>query len=67
MHHSTTKPANAAAVTAISTPRATQYLGSYLAWYHLAIRPKLPTPRSVLAPVAGLTPLGQPVCIDNAN
>jgi transposase-like protein len=39
---------------------ATKYLGSYLAWYHLAILPKLPTPRSVLASVAGLTPVGQP-------
>ena len=46
---------------------ATKYLGSYLAWYHLAILPKLPTPRSVLASVAGLTPVGQPVCMANAN
>jgi len=46
---------------------ATRYLDSYLAWYHLAILPKLPTPRSVLASVAGLTPAGQPLCIANAN
>ena len=46
---------------------ATEYLGSYLAWYHLAILPKLPTPRSVLASVAGPTPVGQPVCMANAN
>jgi transposase-like protein len=46
---------------------ATKYLDSYLAWYHLAILPKLPTPRSVLASVAGLTPVGQPLCIANAN
>ena len=46
---------------------ATRYLDSYLAWYHLAILPKLPTPRSVLASVAGLTPVGQPLCIANAN
>ena len=46
---------------------ATRYLGSYLAWYHLAILPKLPTPRSVLASVAGLTPVGQPMCMANAN
>jgi transposase-like protein len=46
---------------------ATKYLDSYLAWYHLAILPKLPTPRSVLASVAGLTPVGQPLCMANAN
>jgi hypothetical protein len=46
---------------------ATKYLGSYLAWYHLAILPKLPTPRSVLASVAGITPVGQPMCLVNAN
>ena len=46
---------------------ATKYLDSYLAWYHLAILPKLPTPRSVLASVAGLTPVGQPVSMANAN
>ncbi len=39
---------------------ATKYLDSYLAWYHLAILPKLPTPRSVLASVAGLTAVGTP-------
>jgi transposase-like protein len=46
---------------------ATRYLGSYLAWYHLAILPKLPTPRSVLASVAGLTAVGQPMSMANAN
>jgi transposase-like protein len=46
---------------------ATKYLDSYLAWYHLAILPKLPTPRSVLTSVAGLAPVGQPLCIANAN
>jgi len=46
---------------------ATKYLGSYLAWYHLAILPKLPTPRSVLASVAGLAPVGKPMSIANAN
>ena len=46
---------------------ATRYLDSYLAWYHLAILPKLPTPRSVLSSVTGLTPTGQPMCIANAN
>jgi hypothetical protein len=46
---------------------ATTYLGSYLAWYHLAILPKLPTPRSVLASVAGLNPVGQPLSMANAN
>jgi transposase-like protein len=46
---------------------ATKYLGSYLAWYHLAILPKLPTPRSVLASVAGLAPVRQPACMANAN
>jgi hypothetical protein len=46
---------------------ATKYLGSYLAWYHLTILPRLPTPRSVLSSVAGLTPVGQPVCMANAN
>jgi transposase-like protein len=46
---------------------ATKYLGSYLAWYHLAILPKLPTPRSVLASVTGLNPVGQPMSMANAN
>lgn len=46
---------------------ATKYLGSYLAWYHLAILPKLPTPRSVLTSVAGITATAQPVCPVNAN
>jgi transposase-like protein len=46
---------------------ATHYLGSYLAWYHLAILPKLPTPRSVLASVTGLNPVGQPMSMANAN
>jgi len=46
---------------------ATKHLDSYLAWYHLAILPKLPTPRPVLASVAGLTPLGQPLSMANAN
>ena len=46
---------------------ATKYLDSYLAWYHLAILPKLPTPRSVLTSVAGLTPVGQPAYVVNAN
>ena len=45
----------------------TKYLGSYLAWYHLAILPKLPTPRCVLASVAGITPVGQLMCLVNAN
>jgi hypothetical protein len=40
---------------------ATKYLDSYLAWYHLAILPKLPTPRSVLTSIAGLAPAGQPI------
>ena len=46
---------------------ATKYLDSHLAWYHLAILPRLPTPRSVLASVAGLTPVVQPLSIANAN
>jgi hypothetical protein len=46
---------------------ATKDLDSYLAWYHLAILQKPPTPRSVLASVAGLTPVGQPLYIPNAN
>jgi transposase-like protein len=46
---------------------ATRYLGSYLAWYHLAILPKLPTPRSVLTSIAGLTPVGKPLSMANAN
>ena len=40
---------------------ATKYLGSWLASYHLAILPKLPTPHSVLAWVAGPTPVGHPM------
>ena len=67
---STTRPANAAAASFISTPStaatsvsktflrgrrgvATKYLDSYLAWYHLAILPKLPTPRSVSPRLTG--------------
>ena len=46
---------------------ATKYLDSYLAWYHLAILPKQPTPRSVSSSVAGLIPAGQPNCIAHAN
>jgi hypothetical protein len=46
---------------------ATKYLASYLAWYHLAILPKLPTPRSGLASAAGPAPGGQPACMANAN
>ena len=46
---------------------ATRYLDSSLAWYHLAILPKLPTPRSALAAVAGPAPVGHPNCIANAN
>jgi hypothetical protein len=42
---------------------ATRYLDSYLAWYHLAILPKLPTPRSVLTSVAGLTTTGTPLTV----
>lgn len=39
---------------------ATSYLGSYLAWYHLATQLKLPPPRSVLASLAGLNPVEEP-------
>ena len=46
---------------------ATRYLDSYPAWYHLAILPKLPTPRSVLTSVAGPTPVGQSLYIVNAK
>ena len=51
----------------VATKYLDSYLDSYLAWYHLAILPKLPTPRSVLTSVAGLTPVGKPICIFNAN
>ena len=46
---------------------ATKYLDSDLARYHLAIPPKLPTPRSVSTSVAGPAPLGPPICMANAN
>ena len=46
---------------------ATKYLDSYLAWYHLAVLPKLPTPRSILASVAGLIGPGVPLRLANAN
>jgi len=46
---------------------ATKYLDSYPAWYHLAILPKLPTPRSVLTSVAGLAPVEQLSCMSCAN
>jgi len=46
---------------------ATKYLDSYLAWYHLTILPQLPSPRSILACVAGLISPKDPICISNAN
>jgi transposase-like protein len=46
---------------------ATRYLDSYLAWYHLVVLPTLPSPRAILACVAGLISPKQPVCIPNAN
>jgi hypothetical protein len=46
---------------------ATKYLDRYLVWYHLAVVPKLATPRSVLASIAGLTPVGRPLCMAHAN
>ena len=46
---------------------ATRQLDSYLAWYHLASLPKLPTPRSGSASVAGVAPVGPPLCMANAN
>lgn len=46
---------------------ASKYLDSYLAWYHLAVLPKAPTPRSVLASVAGLIGPRIPESIANAN
>jgi hypothetical protein len=39
----------------------------YLAWYHLTILPKLPTPRLALSSAAGLIPAGQPICIASAK
>ena len=38
---------------------ATKYLDSYLRWFHLAVLPKRPTPRAVLAAAVGLLPSGQ--------
>ena len=38
---------------------ATKYLDSYLRWYHLAVLPRQPTPRAVLAAAAGILPVRQ--------
>jgi transposase-like protein len=45
---------------------ATKYLDSYLRWYHLAVLPRAPSPRAVLAAAAGMLDV-RPVCIANAN
>jgi hypothetical protein len=39
---------------------ATKYLGNYLRWFHLAVLPRRPTPRAVLAAAAELLPCPQP-------
>ena len=36
---------------------ATRYLDSYLRWFHLAVLPRQPTPRAVLAAAAGILPV----------
>jgi len=46
---------------------ATRYLNSYLAWYHLAVLPAPPSPRTILACVAGTISPKSPLCIANAN
>jgi transposase-like protein len=46
---------------------ATKYLDSYLAWYHLTVLPKYPSPRAILTCVAGLISPKEPACIANAN
>jgi hypothetical protein len=46
---------------------ATKHLDSSLARHHLAILPRLPTPRSVSAAAAGLAPVGQPLSMANAS
>jgi transposase-like protein len=46
---------------------ATKYLDSYLAWYHLAVLPKRPSPRAIMACVAGLISPNDPPNIVNAN
>lgn len=38
---------------------ATKYLDSYLRWFHLAVLPRQPTPRAVLAAAAGILPVRQ--------
>jgi transposase-like protein len=38
---------------------ATKYLDSYLRWFHLAVLPRQPTPRAVLASAAGILPVRQ--------
>src|ERR1035441_787950 len=38
---------------------ATKYLDSYLRWFHLAVLPRQPTPRAVLAAAAGILPVTQ--------
>jgi transposase-like protein len=45
---------------------ATKYLDSYLRWYHLAVLPRTPSPRAVLAAAAGMLNV-RPACIANAN
>ena len=36
---------------------ATKYLDSYLRWFHLAVLPRQPTPRAVLAAAVGILPV----------
>jgi transposase-like protein len=45
---------------------ATKYLDSYLRWYHLAVLPRTPSPRAVLAAAAGMLNV-RPAYIANAN
>jgi transposase-like protein len=45
---------------------ATKYLDSYLRWFRLAVLPRQPTPRAVLAAAAGILPV-RTTCIANAN
>jgi hypothetical protein len=45
---------------------ATKYLDSYLRWYHLAVLPRTPSPRAVLAAAAGMLNV-RLACIANAN
>ena len=45
---------------------ATKYLDNYLRWYYLAVLPRAPSPRAVLAAAEGILNV-RPACVSNAT